>query len=396
MSASVATAVLLALALAPQQNPPETANAAASDYAKWHNGPPVDASFFPIAVWLQAPRNAKRFQEAGINVYVGLWRGPTEEQLADLKAAGMRVICSQNDVGMTSENADIIIGWMHGDEPDNAQARRDRKGYGPPILPEKIVEDYQRLRERDPSRPILLNLGQGVAYDNYIGRGVRRNHPEDYPEYIKGCDIASFDIYPAVHDKEEIAGKLEVVPFGVERLRRWSNDERIVWNCIECSRISNTKVKPTPQQIRAEVWMSLIHGSRGLIYFVHQFQPRFIEASVLQDPELLPAVTAINRQIHQLAPVLNSPTVDGAVKVTSADSEAPVAVMCKKHDGATYVFAVCMRNRPTTASVEILGPGPGADVQVLGEERTIALRDGRFSDAFEPYGVHLYRIPRKE
>ena len=43
---------------------------------------------------------------------------------------------------------------------------------------------------------MLLNLGQGVAFDNYIGRGVRRNHPEDYPEYVKGCDIASFDIYP--------------------------------------------------------------------------------------------------------------------------------------------------------------------------------------------------------
>ncbi len=30
--------------------------------------------------------------------------------------------------------------------------------------------------------------------------------------------------------------------------------------------------------------MSLIFGSRGLIYFVHQFKPKFIEAALLADP----------------------------------------------------------------------------------------------------------------
>src|ERR1041385_7068733 len=43
-----------------------------------------DPGFFPIAVWLQDPRNAVRYREAGINLYVALWKGPTEEQLAAL------------------------------------------------------------------------------------------------------------------------------------------------------------------------------------------------------------------------------------------------------------------------------------------------------------------------
>ena len=245
MSALIVTSVFLLCAAVPLEPSTRVDQPASGSYQQWAKGPSSDPEFFPIAVWLQAPRNAQRFREAGINLYVGLWRGPTEEQLADLKAAGMPVICDQNQVGLTSENADIIVGWMHGDEPDNAQARRDRNGYDPPILPSKIEADYQQIRQRDPSRPVMLNLGQGVAYDQYIGRGVRRNHPEDYPEYIKGCDIVSFDIYPVVHRNKEVAGKLEFVPQGVERLRRWSNDEKIVWNCIECSRISNTQVKPT-------------------------------------------------------------------------------------------------------------------------------------------------------
>lgn len=396
MSSSVMISLLFPLALAAQVTPTNTSQSTINDYGQWDRGPSSDSSFFPIGVWLQAPRNAQRFHKAGINLYVGLWKGPTERQLQTLKAAGMPVICAQNEVGRTSPNADVIVGWMHGDEPDNAQRRRNGDGYGPPISPSAIVAAYDRIRHRDASRPVLLNLGQGVAFDQYIGRGVRRNHPEDYPEYIKGCDVVSFDIYPAVHRNEDVAGRLEFVPKGVERLRRWSHDEKVVWNCIECSRISNIQVKPTPSQIRAEVWMSLIHGSRGLIYFVHQFAPTFKEASLLDDPELLPAVTEINKQIHELAPVLNSPTLDGAIRIVSSDREAPIAAMCKRHNGTLYVFAVSMRNHATRATIELLDSAPNGTFQVLGEDRSVEASDSCFADDFKGYDIHLYRaIPRR-
>lgn len=155
-----------------------------SPYAAWDNGPSTSPDFFPIAVWLQQPSNAPRFQEAGINLFVGLWRGPTREQLEQLKQHGMPVICRQNRVGLEHKDDPIIVGWMHDDEPDNAQSLGRGQGYGPPILPEKIVADYQQMREADPTRPVFLNLCQGVAWDNYIGRGVRRNRPEDYPQFI--------------------------------------------------------------------------------------------------------------------------------------------------------------------------------------------------------------------
>ena len=112
---------------------------------------------------------------------------------------------------------------------------------------------------------------------------MRRNHPEDYPEYVKGCDIASFDIYPAVHDHKDIAGKLWFVADGVSRLRKWTDSSKPVWTCTECTHIGNPKAKATPAEVKAEVWMSLIRGSRGIIYFCHQFSPKFIEAGLLAD-----------------------------------------------------------------------------------------------------------------
>ena len=47
---------------------------------RWPNGPFQDHRQFPIAVWLQNPRNAGRYKEIGITLYVGLWKGPTESE----------------------------------------------------------------------------------------------------------------------------------------------------------------------------------------------------------------------------------------------------------------------------------------------------------------------------
>lgn len=353
---------------------------------------PADPGFFPIAVWLQNPSQAPKYREAGINLYVGLWRGPTEEQLAELKRHDMRVVCAQNSVGLKHLDDPTIFGWMHNDEPDNAQRIRGQTGYGPPILPEKIVEDYRKMKAADPTRPVLLNLGQGVAWDQYIGRGVRRNHPEDYPEYVKGCDIASFDIYPACHDHRDVAGNLWFVADGVRRLRQWAPPPQRVWNCIECTHISNPDRKATPQQVKAEVWMSIVRGSQGIIYFVHQFQPKFIEAGLFADEAMLAGVRSINRQIHKLAPVLHGPSLTDGVNVQSSNAGVPVEMLVKKQGATIYVFAVAMRDGTTTAKFEIAAIVGRDKVEVLDENRTLPISGGTFEDAFGPWDVRLYRV----
>ncbi|MCF7973407.1 MAG: hypothetical protein K9N55_06300 [Phycisphaerae bacterium] len=375
-----------------------TSNAASAEnaYTQWKNGPSVQDDFFPISVWLQNPRNAARYRAAGFNTYVGLWRGPTEAQLAELKSAGMKVICEQNKVGLEHLNDPTIIGWMHGDEPDNAQSLGNGKGYGPPILPDKIAEDYRRITAADPSRPVLLNLGQGVAWDGWHGRGVRTNHPEDYPEYARGGDIISFDIYPASHDNPDVAGNLWYVPKGVERLVTWTEGNKVVWNCIECTRINHPSAKATPHQVKCEVWMSLIHGSMGLIYFVHEWQPTFNEAALLSDGDMLRGVTAINRQIHQLAPVLNSPTLANTLHISSSHSEVPIAAMVKRHGGSVYVFAVAMRQGATKATFSIPEIQGKHTVEVLGEDRTLDMQGGVFTDEFDLWDVHLYRVADRD
>jgi hypothetical protein len=305
----------------------------------------------------------------------------------------MRVICDQTAFGLSHLDDTTIMGWMHEDEPDIERPLGEGKEALPPALPAKTFADYKRMRAADPSRPVMLNVSGGVTIDNLIERGVRRGHMEDYPEYVKGCDIASFDVYPVSCLRPEDTGKLWHVARGVERMIRWTDSRQVVWNCLECTAINNTNRKPTPQEVRCEAWMSIIQGSRGFIWFVHEFKPVLREAALLEDTEMLAVVTAINRQVKDLARVINSPALTNVASVKSANAAVPVAFTARRHDGAVYLFTVNMRGEPTQATFQIAGRLADEAVEVIGENRRIPVSGSTFVDQFDPWDVHLYRIP---
>lgn len=360
-------------------------------YAQWKHGPPGDADFFPIAVYGQSTARAAEFRELGFNVYVGSGDGPTAGDLAALKAAGMRLICRQNAVALEHRDEATIIGWVGTDQPDNAQ-RIEAARYGPPMTPQEVVGEYQEMKARDATRPVFLRFGRGAAWDKWHGRGRRANHPEDYPGYVAGGDILCFWIAPASAVRKGCKGELHLIPTGVDRLTAWSDGRKPVWSGVECTRVNNPKRKATPHEVRAEVWMSIIHGSRGLVYPVDQNKPEPVEAALLTDAAMAASVKAINGQVRALAAVVNSPPVTDGATVVSVNDRVPVDIMVRRHGGAVYVFAAAMRGDRTTAAFTVGGLGPSATVDVLGERRRFDIVGGTFEDAFEAYDVHIYKI----
>ena len=65
---------------------------------------------------------------------------------------------------------------------------------------------------------------------------------------------------------------------------------------------------------------------------------------MFDDPEMLAAITAINRQVRELAPVLNRPSVLKGVVVDSSTKDAPIAWMLKRNTESLYLFAVLVLN----------------------------------------------------
>src|SRR5688500_15914907 len=67
-------------------------------HARWPNGLSASVSFVPIGVWMQSPENAERYRDVGINLFVGLWEGPTDVQLDLLGESNVTTFCGQAGV----------------------------------------------------------------------------------------------------------------------------------------------------------------------------------------------------------------------------------------------------------------------------------------------------------
>jgi hypothetical protein len=331
---------------------------------------------------MQNPVNAERFKAVGINHYVGLWEGPTDEQLASARAAAMPVVCEQAGVWETQlANADIR-GWLQADGPDNAQEMPDGS-YGPCIEPAVTRARYADMVLADASRPVMLLLGRGVATPDWVGRGECTGRTDDYFEYAEGADILVNYTYPVANQEP-----IELVATGIEALNTYAHWTKPVIADIEASSIDGLP-RPSPEQLRAEVWMSLIHGAAGIQYFCHRMTP-LNETDCLDDPGTATELQRINRELLALAPALN--TQSYALRPSSSNEAVPVRAVLKQLGQERYVFAAGMADAATTATFALNGLGASVDIEVIGENRSIVPSDGSFQDAFEPYAVHLYRI----
>jgi hypothetical protein len=373
-----------------------------SPYAGWSHGIPTDPTFFPIAVWLQGSWHATELSQLGVNIYVGNNAGTDSMAVSDLatiKQVGMYAILGQDSVGLAdikdpTVDTTVVGWWMSPDEPDNAQPASSG-GYGPPVSPSTLVTQYNNYKRTDPTRPIFLGLGQGVAYDAWEGRGS--NAPPE-SQYVPASDIIAFDIYPYNNcggDVNEMAtcGQFWLNAFGVDRLHMWSTRNQAVWTDFETTVIAaGTTTGPTPTQTISEVWLALIHSANGIIYFLDSWQPSFREDAIFANAAMVTAVTGLNAQIKSLAPELNSASIPNLVTVTSSNANAPVDTMVKANGTSIYVFSAIARTGTATASYVVNGMTGNASAKVVGENRTVSVTAGKFSDAFAANGVHIYQI----
>lgn len=375
-------------------------------YGQFSNSLPTDPSFFPIGVWFESILSASdvaRDQAAGLNLYVELTEdsdtgllganGPYAITSAEMSGISGRITTDEADM-WGGPGADAWTGKYPG-QGDICSPAHGRCGYS--IM--------QSVRDRIPPGVMAYsNYGKGVTFwgsDEEAGRFVN--------EYQ---DVISTDNYwftdPNICGYSE-GGRLAdgraltqaecrlAANYGwtIDRVRSLVTPagSQPVWAFVEVGHPFTEDDAPTISgpQIRAAVWSSIIHGARGVIYFNHSFGGDCISHHVLRDKcgeEVLPTVTALNRQIIGLAPVLNAPFLDGVTASVNALDH-----MTKVHDGRVYVFAASAQAGRQTAAITN-SCMPDGTVTVVGENRTLTASAGRFSDEFaDGNTVHIYSAP---
>jgi hypothetical protein len=200
--------------------------------------------------------------------------------------------------------------------------------------------------------------------------------------------------------------------------------------------VNGNEYRPTPAQVSAEVWMSIINGARGVIYFCHDLDSASFCLGDAKGGAPAAAAAAnlgyIDSVVLRFAPVLNAPTAGdcsmqqqdfttgeartttacsgGILSMATGDAGVPGMALVKQFRGATYVFAQSDRRSAKgaafTFTLEGLG-GKTARVVYDSDERyapaasgagfkTTLSADGVFRDTLGAHGadyeVKVYEV----
>lgn len=388
------------------------ADGGANYYAKFSPSLPSDPNFFPIAIWFESvtsPDEVKQDKETGANTYLAL---TDDSNLSLVRDGGMYAIHAVPNSQKTA--GDETAGWLLGDEADMWGGPGEDKwtgkfpGEGDICAPADGRCGYSAMKKFITMQPQdkrlhYANYGKGVAFWESDAEAARFVNEFQ--------DVVSVDTYfftdNNICQASEGGSLFGGGDLSKAQCQRASNygavvskvrslikpaGSKPVWGFVELSHPFTENDWPTikPAQVEGAVWSSIIHGARGIAYFNHSFGGKCFTNHTLRDAcfaETRKAVTALNKRITTLAPVLNDSFADGVLSTGDGlDS------MVKWHDGHFYVFAQSNTGGKVSGSFSLPCVGD-ATVTVLDENRTVPLVAGVFTDEFaDGNAVHVYRI----
>ena len=354
--------------------------------------------FFPIGTFMPTMYEFQKWKDRGVNTMVAeagavdvstiivQWESAAKQ--LGLKTIRRPFPNPADDIGNTN-----LLAWMQEDEPDASG-----QGY---VNSTSCMSKYTAWKRVDPTRPVYINFGGSDvmgALDGPAPSWCSSPYTDclltsTYKLLVAASDWVSNDRYPVTGylNAGATRGDLTLVSQPVDRLATWSNKPQ--FNYIETSSqqfIAGAR-GVTPDELRAEVWLSIVHGVRGFVYF-----PQIVGGSQTTNDgtpaDVAAEMTKVNATVTQIAAILQ-----GAINPSEigASPPAPLQAGWRNAPSGMYFIVVNPIATVTTASSIVLtGVGAATTATVLNESRTVAIAGGKISDSFAAFGAHIYAVAK--
>ena len=152
-----------------------------------------------------------------------------------------------------------------------------------------------------------------------------------------------------------------------------------VWAVLQCyasgyysGNQKNTRY-PTVQEIRTMSYLAVVHGAKGVIYWYN---------ATLKARALWPAMKLFGQEFKFISPFLLAPS-NLPYQITG-----PIHYLIKKVNGKVCLIAVNPKGKTVKATINV--NSKNMTYNVLSENRTVKVINGKINDSFEPYATHIY------
>lgn len=338
--------------------------------------------FFPIGVWHQPIRSFDEWKQRGINTLVGYEKQSEtvslEQWNAEAQKRGFYMVRQPREKMREDVKEKRLLAWLWTDEPD-------LKG----IKPRKLEKVYAKWKKADPNRPVFVNYSGGAVL------GWQGNPGEKvYRRFMKSTDWVGSDIYPVTGWNKP--GELDAPGEVVERLSDWSGGKP-QWAFIETGDqelwwLPSDAPGPTADQMRAQIWHSIIAGAKGIVYFTMQIGQPFefdnTPWNVIQE------MTRQNWRLGKLGAALQQPLNPKGAGLNLSGS---MVGSWRKHEGKTYYIVMNDSNKQVTAKIGLVGAEKKGKAWVAGEGknlpgREVKLSGGAVTEKFKAYEARVYVV----
>ena len=365
----------------------------------------TDSNFFPVGVWFEAVTEQSQVdadKAFGINTYVEL---TSNSDLSLVERNGQNAIITyragagNETKGYVSlDEADMYFG------PGNAAWNRttfkcvvDNSWCGYTAMAES-----KALHPAGDGRFDYANFGKGVMMwegpaqaSGFVNNYTTVTSADLYfytdPNLCPGEAGRYLGISPNLCQRSANYGMVIDKMRGLDAM---DNVRQPIWAFIEDGHpfSDQTATTITPNQLAGAVYSSLIHEARGIIYFNHNFGGTCNgNQHSMRDncyPETNAKIIAVNQQIKDLAPVLNTQSL-------AYTASPALDTMLKKYNDSYYLYAMTSLKTPTGSQTIRLPAdlASASSVEVLYENRSLPITNGTFVDTFaNEYSYHIYKI----
>ena len=320
--------------------------------------------YFPVMLIDQCtPGAVARAHTLGINTILNEHCDSLspQRQLVMIQKRSLAVLPIEN----RTVRGSALVGWTFPDEPENNQ-----------WTPATLRKTHSYVRGSSDGLLSFVTMGGGFLHAPYRDARVSL---ATYRAFARLADVAGFDLYPLGHCETNLSAIYDAQRAFVALAGSMPTFQWIETGPIKSSYCGGFTMSPA--ELRAEVWLAIVGGARGIGFFTHTWSPEHNAFDV--SPPL-------QRTMRQLSDVLGA-TRSGLLGETlpsSVDSGA-IKLLARTGNGRTYVFAVNTLRTPVTAKA-LVPRLHHAPLLVFGEGRSVNVNESRFSDTFGPLAVHVY------